>query len=108
MAHARREVRQEYAKPIADGLHRWLTSQRQNLAKADVTAMAIVMSLLESAKLNGHDPWAYLKDVLERLPTLKNRDLPTLLPHNWRPSGDAVVHAVTEKTDPAVQPVSSL
>ena len=29
------------------------------------------MSLIESAKLNGHDPWAYLKDVVERLPTLK-------------------------------------
>jgi transposase len=28
-----------------------------------------VMSLVHSAKLNGHDPYAYLKDVLERLPT---------------------------------------
>ena len=36
------------------------------------------------AKLNGHDPWAYMKDVLERLPTLPNRELATLLPHNWR------------------------
>ena len=42
------------------------------------------MSLIESAKLNGHDPWAYLRDVFERLPTLKNRDLAQLLPHNWR------------------------
>ena len=23
---------------------------------------AVVMSLVQSAKLNGHDPWAYLKD----------------------------------------------
>ena len=45
---------------------------------------AVLLSLIESAKLNGHDPWAYLKDVFERLPTLKNRDLETLLPHNWR------------------------
>ena len=45
---------------------------------------AVLMSLIESAKLNGHDPWAYLKDVFERLPTLKNRDLAQLLPHNWR------------------------
>ena len=30
---------------------------------------AIVMSLLQSAKLNGHNPHAYLQDVLERLPT---------------------------------------
>ena len=33
---------------------------------------AIVMSLVQSAKLNGHDPWAYLSDVLERLPTHLN------------------------------------
>ena len=49
---------------------------------------AVVMSLIESAKLNGHDPWAYLKDVLERLPTLKQRDLAQLLPHNWRPANN--------------------
>ena len=46
------------------------------------------MSLIESAKLNGHDPWAYLKDVFERLPTLKHRDLALLLPHNWQPAGE--------------------
>ena len=33
---------------------------------------AVVMSLVMSAKLNGHDPWAYLKDVLTRLPTHMN------------------------------------
>ena len=47
-----------------------------------------MLNLIESAKLNGHDPWAYLKDVFERLPTLKQRDLAPLLPHNWRPAGD--------------------
>ena len=50
----------------------------------------VLMSLIESAKLNGHDPWAYLKDVFERLPTLKNRDLARLLPHNWRPSSTLI------------------
>lgn len=30
---------------------------------------AAVMTLIQSAKLNGHDPYAYLKDVLTRLPT---------------------------------------
>ena len=34
---------------------------------------AVVMSLVQSAKLNGHDPWAYLKDVLTRLPMHLNR-----------------------------------
>jgi hypothetical protein len=27
------------------------------------------MSLLHTARINGHEPHAYLKDVLERLPT---------------------------------------
>jgi hypothetical protein len=27
------------------------------------------MSLIQSAKLNDHDPYRYLNDVLERLPT---------------------------------------
>lgn len=45
---------------------------------------AAVMSLIQSAKLNGHDPYAYLKDVLTRLPTQKNNAIDELLPHNWK------------------------
>jgi hypothetical protein len=33
------------------------------------------------AKLNGHDPYAYLKDVLTRLPTHPNHRIGELLPH---------------------------
>jgi transposase len=44
---------------------------------------AVVMSLLQSAKLNGHDPYAYLKDVLTRLPTQLNSRIEELLPHHW-------------------------
>ena len=46
---------------------------------------AAIMSLLQSAKMNGHDPFLYLKDVLERLPTQKNHLIHELLPHNWQP-----------------------
>jgi transposase len=45
----------------------------------------VVMSLIQSAKLNGHDPYSYLKDVLERLPTQPASRLRELLPHRWRP-----------------------
>ena len=48
---------------------------------------AVVMSLLQSAKLNGHEPWAYLKDVLTRLPTQLNSRIEELLPHKWQPAG---------------------
>jgi hypothetical protein len=44
------------------------------------------MSLIQSAKLNGHDPYVYLKDVLARLPTQKSRNIDELLPHLWQPA----------------------
>lgn len=46
-----------------------------------------VLSLIESAKPNGHDPWANPKDVFERLSTLEQPNLAHLLPHDWRPQG---------------------
>jgi transposase len=48
---------------------------------------AMVMSLVQSAKLNGHDPWAYLKDVLERLLAHPNHRIDELLPHRWSHDG---------------------
>jgi hypothetical protein len=33
--------------------------------------------------MNGHDPYAYMKDVLERLPTQRASAIDELLPHNW-------------------------
>jgi transposase len=44
------------------------------------------MSLIQSAKMNGHDPYAYLKDVLMRLPTQRASQIDELLPHIWMPS----------------------
>jgi transposase len=42
---------------------------------------AAIMSLIQSAKLNGHDPYRYLKDILERLPTKPGSRIEELLPH---------------------------
>lgn len=47
---------------------------------------AAVMSLVRSAKRNGHDPYAYLKDVLERLPTRPASRIGELLPDRWLPA----------------------
>jgi hypothetical protein len=44
------------------------------------------MSLIQSARLNGHDPYAYLKGVLMRLPTQRASEISDLLPHKWRPA----------------------
>ena len=50
---------------------------------------AMVMSLVQSARLNEHDPWAYLRDVLARLSTQRNSQIEDLLPHRWQPASDA-------------------
>lgn len=44
---------------------------------------AAIMSLIQTARLNGHDPYAYLKDVLTRLPTQRASEITELLPHKW-------------------------
>ncbi|MEY9335354.1 hypothetical protein ABH911_005665 [Pseudomonas protegens] len=47
---------------------------------------AAIMSLIQSARLNGHDPYAYLKDVLTRLPTQRASEITELMPQNWQQS----------------------
>jgi transposase len=135
----RYQMRQTHSSPHLQAFKTWLTSHREQLVNADVTAKAIdyalnrwaglcayladariaidnnavenairpiaigrknwlfvgsaqagqraatLMSLIESAKLNGHDAWAYLKDVLDKLPTWPNSRLNELLPHRWLP-----------------------
>lgn len=45
-----------------------------------------VMSLIQSAKSKGHAPYAYLTDMLARLPIQKASAIHELLPHNWVPA----------------------
>ena len=69
-------------RPIAIGRKNWLFA---GSLRAGQRAAAI-MSLIQSARLNGHDPYAYLKDVLTRLPMHKNSQIAELLPHRWQPA----------------------
>jgi hypothetical protein len=46
---------------------------------------AILYSLIGSCQRHGKDPRAYLKDLLTRLPRMRNQDdLRPLLPVNWQ------------------------
>jgi len=47
---------------------------------------AAIMSLIGSAKINDLDPYAYLSDVLTRLPTHPASRIAELLRHRWRSS----------------------
>ena len=44
-----------------------------------------MLSLIESCKLNGIEPYAYLKDVLARIGNHRQDRLAELLPFNWKP-----------------------
>lgn len=72
-------------RPIAIGRSNWLFAGSLRGGQR----AAAVMSLIQSAKLNGHDPYVYLRDVLERLPTQPNSRIGELLPHHWVPSAAA-------------------
>ena len=50
------------------------------------------MSLIQSSKLNGHDPYVYLKDVSARLPTQPASRIEELLPQRWQSAiaGDGI------------------
>ena len=69
-------------RPWAIGRSNWLFAGSLRSGKR----AAALMTLIQSARLNGHDPYAYLKDVLTRLPTQKTSALTELLPHNWVPA----------------------
>jgi len=48
------------------------------------TRAAILYSVVATCKAHAIDVWAYLKDVLERIPTHPNRRRAELLPGNWK------------------------
>lgn len=69
-------------RPIALGRNNWLFAGSLRAGQR----AAAVMSLIQSARMNGHDPYAYLNDVLTRLPTHRASCINELLPHRWQAS----------------------
>lgn len=65
-------------RPVAMGRKSWLFAGSQ----AAGTRAAQIMSLLETAKMNGLEPYAWLSDVLSRLPSWPEERLNELLPLN--------------------------
>ncbi|MEB0107901.1 IS66 family transposase [Pseudomonas sp. MH9.3] len=68
-------------RPWALGRSNWLFAGSLRSGKR----AAAIMSLIQSARINGHDPYAYLKDVLTQLPTQRASKIGLLLPHQWVP-----------------------
>ena len=60
----------------------WVSGQSWHL---DIAALAIIQvkHAVSSSAENGHDPYAYLKDVFTRQPMSRIEELP---PHRWTPA----------------------
>ena len=67
-------------RPIAIGRSNWLFAGSLRAGQR----AAAVMSLIQSARMNGHDPYAYLRDVMARLPMQRASQIGELLPHRWQ------------------------
>ena len=72
-------------RPIGVGRKNWLFAGSDTGGET----LARAMTLIESAKMNGLDPQAYLADVLDRINDHKINRLDELLPWNWAPMSEA-------------------
>jgi transposase len=65
---------------VAIGRKNWMFAGSETGAER----AAILYSLVASCKLNGLDPFAYFRDVLERVTTYPSDKIDDLLPSNWK------------------------
>ena len=69
-------------RPIGVGRRNWLFAGSDTGGET----LARAMTVIETAKMNGLDPQAYLADVLDRIHDHKINRLTELLPWNWAPA----------------------
>jgi hypothetical protein len=66
-------------RPTAIGKKSWLF-----IGDADAgQRSAIIYTVIENCRRRGLDPFAYLRDVLTRLPNMTNRQIPEVTPKAW-------------------------
>jgi transposase len=79
-------------RPIGVGRRNWLFAG----SDAGGETLARAMTIIETAKMNGLDPQAYLADVLDRIHDHMNPCLDELLPWNWTPRHVCTIDHVAE------------
>ena len=67
-------------RPIGVGRRNWLFAGSDTGGET----LARALTVIETAKMNGLDPQAYLADVLDRIHDHRNNRLDDLLPWNWK------------------------
>ena len=66
-------------RPVAIGRKNYLFCGSHEAAKRT----AMLYSLLGTCKMNGVNPFVWLKDILERIPSFQIKNIKELLPHIW-------------------------
>ncbi len=66
-------------RPTALGKKNWLFIGEAGAGQRG----AILYTLIESCRRRGIDPYGYLRDILTRLPSMTNRQIPEVTPETW-------------------------
>jgi transposase len=72
-------------RPTAIGKKNWLFFGSPEAGQRS----AVMYTLVENCRMHGIDPYAYLKEMLERLPTTTNQQAAQLTPLNWKKARQA-------------------
>jgi len=68
-------------RPTAVGKKNWMFFGSEDAGRRN----AVIFTLIQNCRMHGVEPHSYLKDLLERLPTMTNQDkLDALTPLNWK------------------------
>ncbi len=66
-------------RPTALGRKNWLFIGAETAGWRS----AVIYTIIQSCKAHGVEPYANLKDVLERLPSMTNHQIPGITPQAW-------------------------
>lgn len=76
-------------RPTAIGKKNWLFFGSEEAGVRN----AAVFTLIQNCRMHGIEPCAYLKDILERLPTMTNHQVSELTPLKWKQARQRQPHA---------------
>jgi transposase len=76
-------------RPTALGKKNWLFFGSEEAGQRS----AVIYTLIENCRMHGVEPYTYLKDVLERLPSCTNQQVDQLTPRTWKQRREAVAKA---------------
>jgi len=75
-------------RPTAVGKKNWLFFGSEEAGQRS----AVIYTLIENCRLHGVEPYAYLKDVLQRLPSTTNQEVDQLTPLKWKQAREAALN----------------